>query len=125
MTTREPTPSILISYDGEPVALVNARLVTFIGSSTDLPDGSPLLRMLLYMARYAQLVATGERLGPYTDEDAERFARAALIDPVQLRAHRDETNNQLAARFKLPVEQIPAARCELISATRPSSRPHG
>jgi hypothetical protein len=123
MTEREPTPSILVSYDNQPAALVNARHVTFV--CDELPAGHPRLRMLIYMARYAQLIADGERPGPYSDEDAQRFARAALIDAAQLRAHRDESDEQLAARFNLPLEQIPAARRDLATAGGPRGMPSG
>jgi hypothetical protein len=125
MTATAPTPSILVSYIDEPVALVNARHVTFLGPAAELPAGHPRLRLLIYMARYAQLVACRERPGPYTDADAERFARAALIEPAELRAHRRESDQDLAQRFRLPVEQIPPARGELLPTTPPRWRPRG
>jgi hypothetical protein len=121
----DPKPSILVTYDNEPVALVNARHVNFLSPESDLPAGHPRLRLFIYMARYAQLIASGERPGPYSDTDAERFARAALIDPHELRAHRGESDDQLAKRFKLPVEQIGAARQNILVETPPRRRPHG
>jgi hypothetical protein len=123
MKPHEPTPSILVTYNDQPAALVNARHVTFV--CAELPAGHPRLRMLIYMARYAQLIASGERSGPYTDADAERFARAALIDQNQLRAHCHESDQQLAARFNLPIEQIPAARRDLAQPRGPDGRPGG
>jgi hypothetical protein len=44
-----------------------------------LPAGDPLLTFVLYMCAYARDVHTGELPGPYTDHDARRFARAALV----------------------------------------------
>jgi len=108
-----PPPSILVSQSDEPVALVNARHVSFLPTVSDLPANHPRLRLVLYMARYAQLIASGEHPGPYTDPDAERFARAALIDPSALRAHRRESDHQLAQRFQPPVEQVGHARQDL------------
>ncbi len=123
MTPREPTPSILVTYNDESAALVNARHVTFV--CAELPAGHPRLRMLIYMARYAQLIASGERSGPYTDADAERFARGALVSPDEPRRHWHESDEQLAARFGLPLEQIPAARQDLTQLREPDRRPGG
>jgi hypothetical protein len=118
----DPKPSILVTYENEPVALVNARHVSFLPPASDLPGGHRRLRLFIYMARYAQLIASGDRPEPYADADAERFARAALIDPGELRAHRGESDESLVDRFRLPIEQIRHARREL---QRPIRRPRG
>jgi hypothetical protein len=105
----------LIQYANRPAALVTERRVTFVGGLEDLPDGHPLLRFVVYMALYARDVVTGELPGAYTDEDAERFARACLIDPDELAAHADEDDARLAERLRIPVEQVAHARAELDS----------
>jgi len=64
------------------------------------------------MAYYAQLVLAGELSAPYGDSDAERFARLALIDPDEFHARLDESDAQLAARFRIPPDQIRLARTE-------------
>ena len=71
-------PSILVTHHHRPIALVNARHTTLLGPLRDPAVANPQLRLHLYMAHYAQLVARDELPGPYRDEDAERFAQAAL-----------------------------------------------
>lgn len=102
----------LIQYDAHPAALATERRVTLVGGLQDLPDGHPTLRFVIYMALYARDVMTAELPGPYTDQDAEAFARACLIDPDQLTNHAHESDQQLAQRLGLPAEQIHLARSE-------------
>jgi hypothetical protein len=105
--------SILVLYRGAPAALVGARQLSFIDDVRHLPPGHPVVRFVAHMAFYAQLVLTGEMPPGYTDEDAERFARLALVDPDELaRLHR-MSDATLAARFRVPVEEIEQARTEL------------
>jgi hypothetical protein len=106
--------NILVTYNHEPVALVNARRATLLGPVAELPAGHPQLRLTVYMAIYAQLIASGQRRGPYDDQDAQRFARDALIDPHELARDEHQTDQRLAQRFRVPVEQIAAARAELL-----------
>ncbi|HUA48701.1 MAG TPA: hypothetical protein VMA77_25945 [Solirubrobacteraceae bacterium] len=113
MNAPTPSPSILVSYDGQPIALVNRRHTTLVGQAADLPTGHPLLRTATWMAAYAKLVATNELPGPYKDPDAERFARAALIDPEELRKRPTETDETLAVRFQVPIRHISLARAEM------------
>jgi hypothetical protein len=46
-----------------------------------LPTGHPRKCHVCFMALYARDILTGELPGPYTDSDAERFARLALDEP--------------------------------------------
>ncbi len=78
MTTPTMRPSILVSYGGRPVALVNPRHTTLVGRVEHLPPGHWLLRMATAMSQYAELIATNRLPGPYTDGDAEEFARKTL-----------------------------------------------
>jgi hypothetical protein len=118
-----PDGTILVTYENEPVALASAHRIEFLPAATELRPGHPRLRLFMYMVRYAELVARGERPRPYADADAERFARRALIDPEALAAHGDENDQELADRFTLPVEQLAKARWELVTnATSDSSR---
>jgi hypothetical protein len=43
------------------------------------PPGDPETVFVCYMCAYAPEVLTGELPGPYTEHNARRFARAALI----------------------------------------------
>jgi len=110
MTTT--TASILITYNGQPVALANRRHSTLVADAAQLPAGEPRVRMATWMAVYAKLVLVHQLRGPYTDRDAERFARAALIDSQELLRHACQTDQQLSHRFGVPVEEIAAARAE-------------
>jgi hypothetical protein len=65
------------------------------------------------MAYYAQLVLNGEMPTPYQDEDAERFARLALIEPDRLSGSDPLADARLAAELRVPVEQLTRARREL------------
>lgn len=106
--------SLLVCHQGEPAALVSLRYLSFVGDLRHLPPGDPSVRIVVYMAYYAQLVLAGEVPGRYTDDDAERFARLALIDPVELARHGDESDQALAARYRVPVPQVKRARRELL-----------
>lgn len=100
---------ILVSYRGAPAALVGATRFSFLGDVRHLPPGHPDVRMVVHMSYYARLVLLGEMPGPYTDEDAERFARFALIEEEQLGRYSDQT---LARRFGVPGDQVARARAE-------------
>jgi hypothetical protein len=108
---RNPS-SILVSYRGAPAALVGIRRLSFLGDVRHLPSGHPLVRVVAYMAYYAQLVLREDLPGPYADGDAERFARYALIETDELRRRRDASDDVLAVQLAVPVEQIAAARLE-------------
>lgn len=104
--------NILIQYRGTPAALVNARRLSFLGDIRHLPPGDPLVKVVANMAYYAQLVLSERMPGPYSDADAERFARLALIDEDEL-SMLSANDAELAARFGVPVEQVAKARREL------------
>ena len=107
--------SILVTYEGSPAALVGLRRLSFLGRMRHLPPGDPLVRVVAYMAYYAQLVLSGD-MADYSDRDAELFARSALIDYGQLAIRPGESAESLAAHFRIPVEQIAKAREELNAA---------
>jgi hypothetical protein len=104
---------VLVQYRGQPAALVGVRQLSFLGDVRHLPPGDPVVRFVAQMAFYAQLVLKGEMPPGYSDEDAERFARLALVDPDELARRRRRSDAALAAHFRVPVEQIAQAREEL------------
>lgn len=107
---------ILILYDGAPAVLVGVTRFSYIGELRHLTPANPLVRVVTYMGYYAQLVLGGEMPGTYTDEDAERFACFALIDPDELARRLGDTDSALASHFRVPPEQIKRARQELDDA---------
>jgi hypothetical protein len=104
---------ILVLYRHSPAALVGPTRFSYLGEIRHLPPGHPTVRMVTHMGYYAQLVLTGQLPDSYADEDAERFARFALIDPEELQRRARESDAGLAARFRVPAEQIELARQEL------------
>jgi hypothetical protein len=116
MSARPPRKgSLLVCYQGAPAALVSLTQTSFVGDVRHLPPGDPTVRMVVYMAYYAELVLAGEIPDRYADDDAERFARLALIDPPGLARHGDENDEVLAAHYRVPLEEINHARRELRS----------
>jgi hypothetical protein len=70
----------LISYDGEPVALVvDGDLAVMAPDIAALGSDDPLFRMTAAMCRLAMEVALGLATGPYDDQRGERYARELLI----------------------------------------------
>src|SRR5918992_538878 len=106
----------LIRYDGWPVALAGTHSVVFHPALLDLAErdqAHPLLRFTCAMAVHAFEVDTGLEAGPFEQHRAERFARELLMPSEQFRANAEETDAELAERFGVPVEQVPARRLEL------------
>src|SRR5947209_17754967 len=97
--------SILVTYDGMPAALVGVRRFSFLGDVRHLPPGHPVVRVVAYMAYYAQLVLSGD-MGDYSDRDAELFARSALIDYEQLASRSGDSDESLATEFRIPIDQL-------------------
>lgn len=83
-----------------------------------LPSGDADMRVIAFKCLYAREVMTGELPGPYTDRDAERFARDCLIDDKDFAARTPEPDECLATRYGVPLTQIVAQRKELAQARR-------
>jgi hypothetical protein len=109
--------TILVTYEGAPAALVGVRRFSFLGDVGHLPPGHPVVRVVAYMAYYAQLVLSGD-MGDYSDRDAELFARSALIDYERLAERLSDSDESLATDFRIPIEQVTKAREELNGAAR-------
>ena len=66
---------------------------------------------MIYMCAYAGDVLRGELPGPYSDRDAVRYARAALI-PERL-LHRSGLDvERVAQAFGIPAQELGAASDE-------------
>jgi hypothetical protein len=81
--------TITVSHRGRLVALAAPRRLWLAADIEALPDGHPRKRLVALMVLYARNVLTGELPGPYRDEDAERFACLALLDPSVTPGPRD------------------------------------
>jgi hypothetical protein len=102
-----------VEYLGDLVALVSARRFHIVAPwLADRPAGDPDLRFVAYMcACYAEITA-GRLPGPFTSAAAERWARGALVDQLALEQD-GASDEELAARWSVPVAQIRIARWEL------------
>jgi hypothetical protein len=68
-----------ITYRGRLVACVSARRYILCDELDRRPAGDPERTFVIYMAAYAADVLTGRLPGHYTDDNARKYARAALI----------------------------------------------
>lgn len=107
--------STLIHYHGELVAVSGATRFYPAPRIRALATGDPLRAIVGLMCVYAQRVHSGRLSGPYTDQDAERYARSALIDDDHFTraAAAGLDDDRLAERFNVPPEQIQAKRRDL------------
>ncbi len=71
---------------------------------------------MIYMCAYAGDVLRGELPGPYSDRDAVRYARAALI-PERLLHQPGLDVERVAQAFGIPARELAAARDECRSET--------
>ncbi len=113
-----------ITYRGRPVACATATRFFLADDVERLPAGDPLLTFVLYMCAYAHDVLTGELPGPYTDHNARRFARAALVpeelaDPDRL-AHTHRNLEQTAHALKLPAGELAVHLAGITPSPTPS-----
>jgi len=106
----------LIVYSGWPVALAGADEVYLHPALLELADreqGHALVRFVCGLALHAFELATRLEEGPFDQGRAERFARALLMPAEEFLALADESDAELAGRFGVPIEQVPARRMEL------------
>ncbi len=111
------TAPITISYAGAVAAAAGPTRFYLAPRIAALPDGHPTKRVVAFMCAYAREILTGKLPAPYRDQDAERFARAALIDPGTFTRYPRATDEQLAGFLGVPVEQVAARRAELYLET--------
>ena len=102
----------LIQYRGDVVAVAGATRFHLAPHVEALSPRDPLRAIVALMCAFAERVQSGELTGPYSDHRAELYARSALIDDDEFMRATDEglDDNELAARFNVPIEQIEAKR---------------
>jgi hypothetical protein len=112
MTSPQP-----ITYRGRLVAVAARERFFLCDELAQRPAGDPELGFVAFMCAYALDVARGELPGPYTDENARRYARACLI-PTEL-LERDNLDVPRAARaLGLPADELAAAHAATAAAER-------
>jgi hypothetical protein len=127
MTALETMRLQTITYRGRPVACATATRFFLTDALDRLPAGDPVLTFVLYMCAYGHEVLTGQLPGPYTDHNARRFARAALVpdelaDPDRI-AHTHRNLQQTARALKLPAAELAAALANITPAHHAHTRP--
>jgi len=105
----------LIQYRGDVVAVAGASRFHLAPQIEAREPGDPLRAVVALMCVFAGRVHAGELPAPYSDARAELYARCALIDDEEFAcAEADgESDEAVAARFNVPIEQIDAKRRDL------------
>ena len=107
--------TILIQYDGAPVATVGATRSFLAPQIEALPDGDPMLRFVVFMCAFALDIQNGRLPGPYSDDRATFFARAALIGDEEFAELEALPDDEIAARLQVPIGEVEAKRRDLDS----------
>ena len=112
-----PTPAMKIqpiTYDGRTVAAAT-RERFFLAQALDERDAhDPERTFVIFMCAYAGDVLSGILPGPYSDEDARRYARACLV-PAELLERAELDIARAALALRLPRHELDAARADLAS----------
>jgi hypothetical protein len=96
----------LITYQGRTVAAAGPERFSLAPEIARRPAGDPDRTFVIYMCAYAGDVLRGELPGPYSDHDAVRYARAALIPDRLL--HRPGLDvERVAQAFGIPPQSSP------------------
>jgi hypothetical protein len=98
-----------ITYRGRLVACATASRVFLVDELERRPASDPELTFVLFMCAYARDVITGELPGPYSDENARIYARAALI-PGELIERTLGDITRMAGALRVPVDELRQAR---------------
>jgi hypothetical protein len=105
-----------ITYRGRIVAAAT-RSRFFLADELDRrPVVDPERTFVAFMCAYAGDMARGALPGPYSEDDARRYARACLI-PVELLDRRELDVDRAAVALRVPADELRAARDEHRAAT--------
>jgi IrrE N-terminal-like domain len=102
-----------ITYQGELVAIATRTRVHLAPDVAALGREHPRLRFIAAMCLYSRDLDTGELTGPYSTEEAELYARCVLLPDEEFERRRHDPDDLLAARFRMPLEQVAAKRKDI------------
>jgi hypothetical protein len=102
-----------ITYAGELVAIATPASVHLAPEIAGLSRGDPRLRFVAAMCLYSRDLDSGELEGPYRPGDAELYARCVLLPDEEFELRWQEPDDRLAARFRVPLEQVRAKRNDI------------
>lgn len=100
-----------IRYRGRTVAACTRERYFLSDDLERRPPGDPELVFVTMLCAYAGDVMQGRVEGPYTEADARRYARAALI-PTELLDRPELNDIHVAAGLGVPVDELRAAQVE-------------
>lgn len=86
------------------------------------PVDDPERTFVIYMGVYAADVLRGELPSPYSDAQARRYARVALI-PGELLEHDLPCLEDTARALHVPISELRQARAESVSRESPGEKP--
>ena len=103
-----------ITYRGQLLAVATGSTFILSDDIDKQVDDPAEIQMVLFMCAYAIDVATGHLPGPYSDEQARRYARYCLLAPgVGELLERDNLDVPRAANaLGLPAEELEVAVLE-------------
>ncbi len=98
-----------VTYGGRLVACATARRFFLCDELARRPAGDPERTFVIFMCAYAGDVLRGDLRGPYTDDRARMYARAALI-PEELLERPCLDLARTAAALGVPTQELVPAR---------------
>lgn len=112
-----------VMYRARLVACATASRLFLADELEGRPAGDPERTFVMFMCAYAGDVLRGELTGPYSDEQARRYARAALIPEELLDPERHAGRRKRLAHMAEALG-VPAAELEqaIADATRDQER---
>jgi len=111
-----------ITYRGQTVAAATVRGLFLCPRLASRPIDDPERTFVIYMGVYAADVLRGELPGPYSDEQARRYARVALI-PGELLEHDLCHLEDTARALHVSVSELRQARAESVAMESPGEKP--
>lgn len=108
---------IIVRYDGRVVALVRPPFVEFPGHIAALEGDHPYRRWAFGLGLFALDVMDGHVPGPYTEDRAGHFVRAALIPDHEFTELSALEDAILAQHFNVPLLEIDRKRSDLHAHT--------
>src|SRR5687768_15763355 len=100
-----------INYRGRTVAACTRERFFLSDEIEARPPDDLAFTFVLAMVLYARAVANGMRPGPYSDDDAVRYARRMLI-PAELLERPALDFDATAAWLTIPADELRAAQAE-------------
>lgn len=100
-----------ITYGGRTLAAATRSRFFLAEALDERPANDPERTFVIFMCAYAGDVLAGVLPGPYSDEDARRYARGCLV-PAELLERGGLDVDRAARALGLPADELRASRAE-------------